>query len=141
VDSEPSVHDRLTIQGDYYDGRENEQAGGTAANSGANLLGRWTRTVSAESDFSLQGYVDQTHLGEPVAPLMVSGLQFSPAGTVYDDLTTYDVDFQHRFSLGGYNHVVWGLGYRRTHDAVIDPGSGLFSSGSESKFIQRLRAG
>jgi iron complex outermembrane recepter protein len=127
VDSEPSAHDRLTLQGDYYDGRENEQAGGTAANSGANLLGRWTRTVSAESDFSLQGYVDQTHLGEPVAPLMVSGLQFSPAGTVYDDLTTYDVDFQHRFSLGGYNHVVWGLGYRRTHDAVIEaPALGFF---------------
>ena len=127
VDSEPSTRDRLTVQGDYYDGREDEQAGGTAANSGANLLGRWTRTVSAESDFSLQGYVDQTHLGEPVAPLTVSGLQFSPAGTVYDDLTTYDVDFQYRFSLGGYNHVVWGLGYRRTHDALIEaPALGFF---------------
>jgi iron complex outermembrane receptor protein len=120
VDSEPSARDRLTLQGDYYDGRENEQTGGTAANSGANVLGRWTRTVSSESDFTLQGYVDQTHLSEPVAPLVISGLQFSPAGTVYDDLTTYDVDFQHRFSLGVLGRVVWGLGYRRTHDAVIE---------------------
>jgi iron complex outermembrane recepter protein len=35
-------------------------------------------------------------------------------------LTTYDVDFQYRLSLGAYNRVVWGLGYRYTHDAVIN---------------------
>ena len=127
MDSEPSADDRLTLQGDYYDGRENEQTGGTVANSGANILGRWTRTVSSESDFSLQGYIDQTHFSDPVAPLTVSGLQFSPAGTLYDDLTTYDVDFQHRFSLGPLGRVVWGLGYRRTHDAVIEaPALGFF---------------
>ena len=127
MDSDATAHDRLTLQGDYYDGRENEQTGGIAAVSGANLLGRWTRSVSDESDFSLQSYLDQTHLGDPEAPLMVSGMQFSPAGTVYDDLTTYDVDFQHRFSLGARNRVVWGLGYRYTHDAVIEaPSVGFF---------------
>lgn len=120
LDSNASAQDRLTVQGDYYDGRENEQAGGVAANSGANLLGRWTRTVSDQSDFSLQSYVDQTHLGDPVPPLMVAGIPFSPPGTVYDDLTTYDVDFQDRFSLGARNRVVWGLGFRHTHDAVIE---------------------
>src|SRR3984957_3510970 len=31
VDSDPSAHDRLTLQGDYYAGREDEQAGGVAA--------------------------------------------------------------------------------------------------------------
>lgn len=127
MDSDATAHDRLTLQGDYYDGREDEQAGGTADVSGANLLGRWTRSVSEESDFSLQSYIDQTHLSDPEGPLMVSGMQFSPAGTVYDDLTTYDVDFQHRFSLGTRNRVVWGLGYRYTHDAVIEaPSVGFF---------------
>jgi iron complex outermembrane recepter protein len=120
VDSEASAHDRLTLQGDYYDGRENEQTGGVADTSGANLLGRWTRTVSEESDFSLQSYIDQTHLTDPTPPLVISGTQFSPAGTLYDDLTTYDVDFQHRFPLGARNRVVWGLGYRHTNDAVIN---------------------
>jgi iron complex outermembrane receptor protein len=120
LDSDPSAHDRLTLQGDYYDGRENEQTVGIAAVSGANLLGRWTRSVSEDADFSLQSYIDQTHLGDPVAPLTVSGSQFSPAGTLYDDLTTYDVDFQDRFSLGTRDRVVWGLGYRYTHDAVIE---------------------
>jgi iron complex outermembrane recepter protein len=120
MDSDATAHDRLTLQGDYYDGRENEQTGGVDAVSGANLLGRWTRSVSDESDFSLQSYLDQTHLGDPAGPLVVAGMQFSPAGTLYDDLTTYDVDFQHRFSLGARNRVVWGLGYRYTHDAVIE---------------------
>jgi iron complex outermembrane receptor protein len=46
---------------------------------------------------------------------------------LYDDLTTYDVDFQHRFPIGARNHVVWGLGYRLTHDAVVDsPALGFF---------------
>jgi iron complex outermembrane receptor protein len=127
VDSEASAQDRLTLQGDYYDGREDEQVGGVAAVSGANLLGRWTRTMADESDFSLQSYLDQTHLADPEGPLMLAGLQFSPAGTVYDDLTTYDVDFQHRISLGARDRVVWGLGYRYTHDAVIEaPSVGFF---------------
>ena len=118
LDSEPSAEDRLTLQGDAYDGREEELGSGTADTSGANVLGRWTRRLSEESDFSLQSYVDQTHLTDPVQPLLVSGLQFSPAGTLYDDLTTYDVDFQHRFALGPRNRLVWGLGFRHTHDAV-----------------------
>src|SRR5579859_7008191 len=127
VDSEASARDRLTLQGDYYDSRESEQTGGIAALSGANVLGRWTRSVSENSDWSLQSYIDQTHLGDPVAPLTVSGVQFSPPGTLYDDLTTYDVDFQDRFSLGARHRVVWGLGYRRTQDAVIEaPAVGFF---------------
>src|SRR3981081_2970074 len=35
-----------------------------------------------------------------------------------DDLNTFDLDFQHRFHLWGFNHFVWGLGYRFTHDVV-----------------------
>ncbi len=71
-----------------------------------------------QSDLTLQSYFDQTHLTDPVAPLVLSGQQFAPAGTLHDDLTTYDVDFQHRFRLGTANQIVWGLGYRRTRDVV-----------------------
>jgi len=120
IDSEVSRQDKLTLQGDFYDGHEDEQAAGTAGTSGGNVLGRWTRSFSDESDMSLQSYFDKTHLADPVAPLTVAGLQFSPAGTFYDDLTTYDVDFQHRFRLDAHNRIVWGLGFRRTHDAGIN---------------------
>ena len=127
IDSQASAQDKLTVQGDFYDSHEGEQTGGTADASGGNLLGRWTRRLSNDSDLSLQSYVDQTHLSDPVAPLMVAGLQFSPAGVFYDDLTTYDVDFQHRFRLDARNEVIWGLGFRYTHDAVINaPALGFF---------------
>jgi iron complex outermembrane receptor protein len=120
IDSQATSRDRLTLQGDYYDGHENVETGGTGDQSGENLLGRWTRVFSDESDLSLQTYIDQTHLADPIPSLTASGVKFTPPGLLYDDLTTYDVDFQHRFPLGARNHVVWGLGFRRTHDAVID---------------------
>jgi iron complex outermembrane receptor protein len=127
VDSQATSRDRLTVQGDYYDGHENVQTGGTGDASGQNLLGRWARVFSDESDLALQTYLDQTHLADPIPSLIAGGRQFSPPGFLYDDLTTYDVDFQHRFPIGARNHVVWGLGYRLTHDAVVDsPALGFF---------------
>jgi iron complex outermembrane receptor protein len=118
LDSDASVRDTLTVQGDFYDGHENEPAGGVATTSGGNLLGRWARKFSDDSDMSLQSYVDQTHLLDPEPPLTVKTLQLTSAGILQDELTTYDVDFQHRFSLGPSNGIVWGLGYRYTHDVV-----------------------
>ncbi len=115
VDSELSAQDRLTLQGDFYGGSEEMQTRGTSHNSGDNILGRWSHDLSEQSDLTLQSYFDQTHLTDPVAALVFSG---APAGTLHDDLTTYDVDFQHRFRLGTANRIVWGLGYRRTRDVV-----------------------
>jgi iron complex outermembrane receptor protein len=43
---------------------------------------------------------------------------FAPAGVFRDDLDTYDLDFQHHFRLTARQQLVWGLGYRFTHDAV-----------------------
>ena len=117
VDSQASARDSLTLQGDFYEGRENDQTGGTSDTSGANILGRWSRSIAEDSNLSLQSYVDQTHVADPVAPLIVNGLQFAGAGTLHDDLTTFDVDFQHRLRIG-LNSVVWGFGFRYTHDVV-----------------------
>jgi iron complex outermembrane recepter protein len=117
VDSQASARDSLTFQGDFYEGREDDQTGGTSDTSGANILGRWSRSIAEDSDLSLQSYVDQTHVADPVAPLIVNGLQFAGAGTLHDDLTTFDVDFQHRLRIG-LNSVVWGFGFRYTHDVV-----------------------
>jgi iron complex outermembrane receptor protein len=118
VDSERSAQDRLTAQGDVYTGREDARTGGTVDTSGDNILGRWSHEFSEQSDLSLQSYFDQTRFSDPVAPLVLSGLEYAPAGTLHDDLTTYDVDFQHRFRLGPANRIVWGLGFRHTRDVV-----------------------
>jgi iron complex outermembrane recepter protein len=127
IDSDASAQDKLTVQGDFYDSHENEPTGGTADSSGSNLLGRWTRTLSSDSELSLQSYFDQTHLADPAPPIMTAGMAISPAGTFYDDLTTYDTDFQHRLRLDARDELTWGLGFRHTHDAVVNaPSLGFF---------------
>ena len=118
MDSDASATDKLTVQGDFYDGHEDEQTGGTSDTSGANVLGRWSRRFSDTSDLSLQSYLDQTRLSNPVAPLILNRVQFAGPGELQDDLTTYDVDFQHRFRIGAANGIVWGWGFRYTHDVV-----------------------
>jgi iron complex outermembrane receptor protein len=114
IDDESAANNHFTAQGDFYLADENIQSGGDAHTAGGNVLGRWTHTFSDDSDMSLQMYYDQTHL---VDPIPASPSIFQPAGILVDDLDTYDLDFQHRFSLGEHNHFVWGLGYRFTHEA------------------------
>jgi iron complex outermembrane recepter protein len=113
LDAEISPQDVFTLQGDFYSGREKISTGGKAGVKGGNVLTRWTRTFSEDSDLSLQLYYDRTHLSLPVAPN-----DFAPAGRLKDDLDTYDLDFQHRFRIGERNQLIWGLGYRFTHDEV-----------------------
>lgn len=122
IDAESTPQTTFTLQGDVYDNDEDRQASPTVDLSGGNLLGRWTHTLENDSEMSLQLYYDRTHLDQPVLPSV-----FSPvAGRLTDDLDTYDLDFQHRLFVGERHQVVWGLGYRRTHDVVQNaPGLGF----------------
>ncbi|MEJ0034735.1 MAG: TonB-dependent receptor [Gammaproteobacteria bacterium] len=113
LDAEPSARNTLTLQGDVYGTEEQIPAAENSRLSGANILGRWSRVYSEDSDMSLQAYYDHTHLSLPTPS---NG--FAPAGVFTDDLDTYDLDFQHHFRLTAHQQVVWGLGYRFTHDVV-----------------------
>lgn len=113
IDAEPSVANALTLQGDFYAGDEDISTGGNAKINGNNVLGRWSHTFSEDSDISLQMYYDRTHLDLPVP-----ANAFAPAGRLTDDLDTFDLDFQQRFRVGERNKIIWGLGYRFTHDVV-----------------------
>lgn len=124
VDSTPTTSDALTLQGDIYELDEDDPQGGNSALRGANVLGRWSRTLSVESDFSLQAYFDRTTMTDPVPPLLVGVVPVTPAGVFHDELRTADVDFQHRFRIGGVHRITWGLGFRDTHDDV-DSAPGL----------------
>ncbi|MGB8353131.1 MAG: TonB-dependent receptor plug domain-containing protein, partial [Chthoniobacteraceae bacterium] len=112
IDDVASSENHLTLQGDIYGSDVNVAAGGNGRANGANVLGRWTHTISDDSDTTLQLYYDRTYLSDPISS------QFGTADLLTDDLDTYDLDFQHRFSLGDRNRIVWGLGYRFTHDVV-----------------------
>jgi iron complex outermembrane receptor protein len=127
MDSVLSPQDDLSVHGDFYDGRENEEAINTARTGGGNLVGQWTHQSDSGSQMSLQSYYDRTHLADPVAETVIGTTPLAPAGFLKDDLTTLDVDFQDQLQTGAAHQLVWGMGYRFTHDVVQNaPGLGFF---------------
>lgn len=108
---------RLTLQGDAYAGRirdtrltlepvapfarlENPKTDV----KGANVLGRWQRKLSADSDLQFQAYYDYSQRDIP---------------DVFGETRhTFDFDFQHRFPFATRHDVVWGVGYDVTTDDV-----------------------
>ncbi|WP_176214775.1 TonB-dependent receptor plug domain-containing protein [Reichenbachiella faecimaris] len=119
VDAEKE-NSNFTLQGDLYQNDSDLISGETSEIIGGNVLARWSHTFNDSSNLRLQTYFDQTDLLLPTAPFIVNGMELAPAGTFKDKLTTYDIDFQHRFELGSINRVIWGLGYRHTHDQVTN---------------------
>jgi iron complex outermembrane recepter protein len=105
--------DLLTVQGDAYGGSIAQAA--TAADTevnGGNLLARWSRQLTENSDYQLQLYYDRTHRSIP--------------NSIAQDLNTYDLDFQHRFAFGERHDVVWGLSYRVVEDDIAHPATLAF---------------
>jgi iron complex outermembrane receptor protein len=110
-----SSRDTMTVQGDLFKTTEGDTITTLFSDAlptprtlnesveagGGNILGRWSRTLSKGSDFSVQAYYDQYHR--------------SYIGT-RDILGTTALDFEHHLSFGSRNDVVWGGGYRFTDD-------------------------
>lgn len=127
ADWTPTDYDTVTFQGACYQGISSAgersigpggPPGGQRGRSsrrdddiqGEYLLGRWTRELSDESDFSLQAYFDRDERTEE--------------GDIYGLQDTWDLDFQHNFRLGWRNQIVWGLGFRDVSDNFVpQPGS------------------
>jgi len=118
LDWQPVAADRFTLQGDVYHGSEDGIFPGSFTFgtlpgasfhdevnlAGSNLLGRWSRQLDATSDFTLQVYYDHTLRDIP--------------STYQEKRDTGDIDFQHHFTLGQRNDLLWGLGYRWTSDDI-----------------------
>jgi iron complex outermembrane recepter protein len=123
IDSYATPQNTLTLQGDFYSGTEFLGPSlGESLLGGGNVLGRWTRTLADDSEMSLQWYYDRTQLAQPFAaspasPPYVIGF---PLASLTDDLDTYDLEFQYHFHLGARQKLVWGLGYRYTHEVDED---------------------
>ena len=111
ADYRPSEADAFTLQGDLHHGHEDQTSAAVlyaapyrqlfderAQVSGRNLVARWTRSHSPQSESSLQVFADHSSRLESLLD---------------QRRTTLDVDFQHRQAIGTRHDVVWGLGYRR----------------------------
>lgn len=106
----------FTLQGDFYSGTFEQPARvlpagtpvvGESTVDGQNVLGRWTRTISEESEFTLQMYFDRTWRDVPNTSAIAAIPNFFA-----QEIVTYDIDFQHQFPLGNRQSIVWGAGYR-----------------------------
>ncbi len=126
MDAGLTPSDSVTLQGDVYNGHIHQDLYlisesspymddfPTKTNvSGGNILGRWTRTLSGNSEMSLQMYYDAMKRYEDI---------------LNEDRKNFDMDFQHRFGLLDVNDIIWGLRLRISKDnfngskiAVIDP--------------------
>lgn len=110
VDWQPWESSQLTFQGDFYNAEINTEefetfltppyfrvGAGDNEVGGGNLLGRWTHSFSDESELSLQTYYDRTSRQE---------------NTVEGHKDTFDLEVQHRLTLGARNNLILGAGYR-----------------------------
>ncbi len=127
----------LTFQGDQYVGT----IGGKAVVNpfflspevkdddilGKNLMVRWQHRFSTTSEMTIQLYHDQFERND------IDG---------FGELrNTFDLDFQHAFTIGEHQEIIWGFGYRTTRDNFrVIPIVGFFPDHREdtlrSAFIQ-----
>ena len=112
VDWTPSCDDLVTLQGDIYGGESGflntspaPDVGDDEVVRGGNMLTRWTRTFSDDSDASVQFYYDRADRENNI-------------GFLDQQFDTYDIDFRHHLPFGSFHNVIWGLGYRSVHDKL-----------------------
>ena len=116
MDWEPANSNSLTLQGDIYNGNAGQRLSVASMTApyirtldespeitGGNLLSRWKRTISDNSDIMLQLYFDRTERNTEV---------------IDESRDTFDIEFQHQFSLSERQEFIWGLGYRFTSDNI-----------------------
>lgn len=115
-DGEPGARDALRVSGDWYGAEAEQRSNATTVSEvdhrGGNLLTSWERKLSDTQGLRLQFYFDYLEFGSP---------------SLTEERDTYDLEFQHNFTLIERNRIVWGLGYRNTRDDIgtaagaIDP--------------------
>ena len=116
ADWNATPRDSLTLQGDLYKGQTGEELTIATYSApyqetlrqnadvfGANVLGRWKRDLTDDSDLALQWYYDRTDRTD---------LNF----TEHRDI--FDLDFQHRFGWVARQEITWGADYRLTANRI-----------------------
>jgi iron complex outermembrane receptor protein len=119
-----NARNQLSFQTNIYDGRPNPDGTTDVKARGHNAVGRWTHTLSENSDFKIQLYYDHTWRD------FQNGFA--------EKLNTYDLDAQHRFRLGKHQEIVWGLGYRLMYHDVDNLELFRFEPAQENLHVTNL---
>ena len=112
-----NTRDTLTMQGDIYQGLDGERVAislytppsrevfnGPHDVGGGNILGRWRRQFSEDSDIQIEGYYDRTS-------------RYSPQ---LDEIrNTFDVDLLYHVTLKGGQNALMGIGGRWSPDEIV----------------------
>lgn len=93
----------FTLQGDAYDGDEEQAQPGKIKISGGNLLGRWNERLAGGSDLRVQAYYDRTKRDQ---------------ATFGETLDIFDLELQHALPATTAHRILWGGGYRYAQDRV-----------------------
>ncbi|NVM77886.1 iron complex outermembrane receptor protein [Duganella sp. SG902] len=96
----------LTFSGDAYQGELGQPGVLPVRISGANLIGRYTRKLSADANLRLQVILDHTERNQPTA--------------FVERLSTLDLEAQHDLRLNPDNVLTWGGGVRQSWDDVTN---------------------
>ena len=116
TDWDLTSRDTFTMQGDMYQGLDGERVAVSTYSppaamivdtphnvSGGNVLGRWRRKFSEDSDLQIQAYYDRT----------------SNLGPALDEIrNTFDVDLLEHLTLKGNQDLLWGIGARWSPDTI-----------------------
>ena len=106
MDWAPAGPHAFSLQGDLYEGAEQQPTTGDVNVYGGNLQAKWTRHFSASSDLQIDAYYDHTDRDIPT--------------TFGELLDTYDAQVRHRFQLAERHDITWGVGYRHSEDEVTN---------------------
>lgn len=107
--------DAASLQGDAYQGRLHQQGTRDIRIAGANLVGRLSRQLSSGGSASVQAYWDFTERDQPNA--------------FVQHLHTFDLSAQHSLTLADSHQLVWGAGYRRAEDRIVNSSAFAFLPG------------
>lgn len=94
----------FTVQGDAFAGRYANGTGAQTTNDEANLLARWSRDLSPDSQLWIRAYHDYTRRNTQDFMIEIS--------------RTTDLEFQHQLKLTGNQDLLWGANYRFMQDSI-----------------------
>lgn len=108
ADWESSARDNYTVHGEFQNGANGQQLKSSGASPNVAQLqqgylrGLWNHGISKESNTTLSSYLDYTKRDTDI---------------LNHEVINYDIDFTHSFKPANTHELIWGAGYRVSHEA------------------------